>query len=129
MDPLSLATVTRSVLLPDGTTFELEHPRSLAEGVIDRTVIPAVLAAVRGVHSAVAAAQYAVVTTYRDNQLRIAYHGARSRVIREDIIPVLAASDAQQWGRNQVRGRMYDSDIEAAALAEMQARLDRRWTY
>jgi hypothetical protein len=128
MDPLgTLATVSRSVNLPDGTTFRLEHPKSLAEEIVESTLIPAVIACVRTVHSVAAAAQYAVVTTHRENQLRITYHGARTRVLREDIIPVIAAGDAHQWGRDQVRGRMYDSDLEAGALTAMQARLDYRW--
>jgi hypothetical protein len=130
MDPLgSLATVTRSVDLPNGKVLQLEHPRSLADEIVERTLIPAVLSCVRSVHSVAAAVQYAVVTTYRENQLRIIYHGARARVLRDDIIPVMAAVDAHQWGRDRVRDRMFDSDLEAAALAEMQARLDRRWTY
>lgn len=130
MDPLAaLATVTRSVDLPNGRSLQLEHPRSLTDEIVERTLIPAVLTCVRSVHSIAAAVQYAVVTTYRENQLRIIYHGARARVLRDDIIPVMAAVDAHQGGRDWVRGRMFDSDLETAALAEMQARLDRRWTY
>jgi hypothetical protein len=130
MDALgALATVTRTVDMPNGRTLQLEHPRSLADGIVERTLIPAVLTCVRSVHSVAAAVQYAVVTTHRENELRIIYHGARARVLRDDIIPVMAAAEAHQWGRDRVRGRMFDSDLETAALAEMQARLDRRWTY
>lgn len=130
MDPLgALATVTRSVDLPNGRVLELDHPRYLADEIVQRTLVPAVLSCVRSFHSVAAAVQYAVVTTHRENQLRIMYHGARARILRDDIIPVLAAAETHQWGRDWVRGRMFDSDLEAGALAEMQARLDRRWTY
>jgi hypothetical protein len=130
MDPLgSLAMLTRPVDLPNGRVLQLEHPRYLADEIVERTVVPAVLGCVRSFHSVAAAVQYAVVTTHRENQLRIFYHGTRARILRDDIIPVMAIIDSHQRGRDWIRERMFDSDLEAGGLSEMQARLDRRWTY
>jgi len=82
---------------------------------------------VRILASIQAAVRRAVVTTYLENKIQISYLGAQAEVLRRDIIPVIAAVEAHQTGRNYVRSRGLDRDLEVAALAEMRARLERRF--
>jgi len=130
MDPVVggvVATVSRALDVPGGHTLQLQYPRSLPEEVVQQTVIPAVEGGVRILASIQAAVRRAVVTTYLENKIQISYLGAQAEVLRRDIIPVIAAVEAHQTGRNYVRSRGLDRDLEVAALAEMRARLERRF--
>lgn len=130
MDPVVggvVATVSRTLDVPGGHTLQLQYPRSLPEQVVQQTVIPAVEGGVRSLASIPAAIRRAVVTTYLENKIQISYLGEQAKVLRQDIIPVIAAVEAQQAGRDYVGSRGFDRDLEVAALAEMQARLERRF--
>ena len=72
--------MSRTLDVPGGRTVQLQYPRSMPEEFVQRTLIPAVEGGVRTLASTTAAVHRAVVTTYLENKLRIAYLAWDARV-------------------------------------------------
>jgi hypothetical protein len=132
VDPVvgaAVATVSRTLDVPGGRAVQLQYPRSMPEEFVQRTLIPAVEGGVRTLASMTAAVHRAVVTTYLENKLRIAYLAWDARVLHQDVIPILATVHAHQLGRDQLGTMWLDADLEEAARVALDAKRRRRLGY
>lgn len=128
MDPASgaIAVISGAVRSSDGNSVQLEYPRSLAEEVVRNTFIPAVEGFVRSLAHTTLAVHRAVVTAYSENELQIAYLRYDAKVIRHDVIPVVATLHAHQWGRDRLDSMDLDADLWASGRAALDEKRRRR---
>lgn len=126
---LPVGYVARQVSVPGGRTLRVEYPVSLTEQFLDEHVIPKVVASVRAFASAAGAIQYALVTSVVESQLQISYLTRQARVLHQDVIPVIAAVEAQETGRDWLDRLDLAPDLRDKARRELDARLDRRFGY
>ncbi|WP_432097148.1 hypothetical protein [Streptomyces sp. bgisy100] len=97
-------------------------PGSLPRGA----VVAAIAAGAGGVARGVAAVRHAVVRVVGESNVQIQYLDEHHRVLREDIVPVMAMIDAHQNGRDAARAAGLDPDLLEEALADMDKRRRRR---
>ena len=98
----------------------------MTEQFVQGTVIPAVEGGARSLASIHMAIHRAVVTAYMENSLRITYLSCEAKVLRQDIIPVLAAVRVQQKARDQLDNMGLDADLYDAAMAALEDKRIRR---
>jgi hypothetical protein len=124
---LPVGYVARQVTVPGGRSLRVEYPVSMSEQVIDEHVVPKVVASIRAIASVANAVQYALVTSLTESQLQISYITRQARVLHQDVIPVVAAAEAHEMGRDWLDRLDLEPDLRDRARREMDARLDRRW--
>lgn len=129
MEPVGAAAmVSKAVILRDGSTIELQYPRSLPEEVIRQTLIPAVEGTARSLALTLSAVRRAVVTACLDDQIQIRYLTAKAKEYYE-VIPILAAAEVYNDARRHVGAMGLDADIEDAAQAALDEKRRRRLGY
>jgi hypothetical protein len=101
-------------------------PRMLPAALTHGALISAVAAAAETTARAAAAARYAVVKVRRENEIAIQFLDEERRVLREDIIPVMAIVAAHDKGRRAVRSYGLDADLLEDALADMERKRQQR---
>lgn len=94
-------------------------PRVLPAALTHGALISAVAAAAEATARAAAAARYAVVKVRRENEIAIQLLDEERRVLREDVVPVMAIVAAHQAGRQALRGAGLDADLLEDALADL----------
>jgi hypothetical protein len=122
----AIATVSRPLDVHGGQTLQLEYPRTMTDEVVQKTVIPAVEGVVRNVVSISTAIRRAVVTAYTENNLRITYMSNEAKVLRQDVIPILATVRVHQKARDQLDNMSLDADLYDAARAALDDKRRRR---
>lgn len=118
--------VSQALRTSDGQSLQLEYPRSLSEEFVSKTLIPAIEGSVRTLAATTVAVHRAVVTSYLEGKLRIAYLSYEARVIHQDVIPVIATVRAHQRGRDQLASIGLDADLHESAQAALDEKRRRR---
>jgi hypothetical protein len=127
VDPMSaLATMSQTMYTDDGHALQLQYPRSMAEAFVRDKLVPAVEANIRTLAWGVSAINRALVTTYYENKLQVAYYAWDARILHQEVLPVLAAAHAFQIGRDRLNGMMLDRDLRDAARGTLDRRARQR---
>ncbi|ACU71141.1 hypothetical protein Caci_2222 [Catenulispora acidiphila DSM 44928] len=101
-------------------------PNVLPGSLTRMAVVKAIATAAENTAYALASARYAVVKVVTETSLQIEFLNERRRVIREDIIPVLAISQSHNDARRAVYNMSLDDDIRQDALADLDRARQRR---
>jgi hypothetical protein len=101
-------------------------PRVLPAALPHNALIAAVAAVAETTARAFSAARYAVVKIRGENDIAIQLLDQERRVLREDIVPIMAMVAAHQKGRDSLNGSGLDADLLAGALADIDRKLQQR---
>ena len=101
-------------------------PSVLPGSLTKMAVVKAVAAAAESAASAISAARYAIVKVLTESSIQIEFLNERRRVIREDIIPVLATYSAHNDARRVLARMGLESDLHDDALNDLSNALQRR---
>jgi hypothetical protein len=88
--------------------------------------VPVITASVRTLAAAAREITTVVVEAVYEQGAQIAMISERSRVVRRDIVPVLAVADSHKWARGVVDRTGYDSDIRRDVLNDLDEVRQRR---
>lgn len=102
-----------------GVELSLYYPDSIPTSIIQAVAVPAVLKTVASIARQGIIATSVVIEAVEMTRLKIAYYREYSRVIREDVIPITAMTDAHQQGRRMVLQMRLDEDLEQEALEDL----------
>lgn len=103
-----------------GVELSLYYPDSIPTSIIQAVAVPAVLKTVAAIAREGIIATSVVVEAVEMTRLKIAYYREYSRVIREDVIPIAAMTDAHQQGRRMIGQMRLPDDLEKDALEDLE---------
>jgi hypothetical protein len=97
-------------------------PATLTHGAL----VAAVARAAEATARAAVAAHFAVVRVRRQNEISIQLLDEERRVLKEDVVPVMAIVAAFQSGRQALRGAGLDADLLEDGLADLEWKRQQR---
>jgi hypothetical protein len=116
-----MSTSTK-LTLPSGVEIQLSHPEDLSTTALNLMIPQIIKTATEVIAKSGGNIVSAVVEAYETTTAKIVFYQEQGRVLREEIIPVMAKAKAYQSGRNALNSMELDDDI----LKEAQDELDKR---
>ncbi|MEW1723036.1 hypothetical protein [Streptomyces sp. NPDC093109] len=101
-------------------------PQVLPAALPHGALVAAIAELARTTLRVASAARYAVVQIRNESDVAIQLLDEKRRVMREDVIPVLAIAAAHQAGRQVLMSGGLDADLRADALADLDRKRQRR---
>lgn len=112
----------------DGRDVLVQVPGHLAGQIAVKALVPAITTTIRTLAAVAREVTVVAVESVHEQRVQIALMNQRARVITRDIVPILAAATAYQWGRNALERAGLDDDISADAALDMEIARQRRRT-
>ncbi|MFC9694336.1 hypothetical protein ACFTSF_37680 [Kribbella sp. NPDC056951] len=106
----------------------VQVPGHLAGQIAVKALVPAITTTIRTLAAVAREVTVVAVESVHEQRVQIALMNQRARVITRDIVPILAAATAYQWGRNALERAGLDDDIAADAALDMEIARQRRRT-
>jgi hypothetical protein len=114
--------VNTNIAVMPGVEIKLSNPENIPSAVISALIPQVVKTAAEIITKSGSNIISATVEAYETTTAKIVFYQEQGRVLREEVIPVLAKAKAYQNGRDALRGMNLDADI----LQEFQDELDKR---
>ena len=108
--------------LPSGKEIVLSHPEDLAASAVSALIPQVAKTATEVIARSGANIITAVVEVYEETYAKIVFYQEHGRVLREEVIPVLAKAQAYQDGRQVLKNSGLDDDIRREAEEELNRR-------
>jgi hypothetical protein len=104
----------------------LQYPDSIPASVVSKAIIPAATRIITELARSSISVTGAVVEILEETKVKIKFYQEYGRILREDIIPIVAMNKAHHDGRRMVWGMGLDSDLEQDALDDLEAKRQKR---
>lgn len=109
-----------------GVEIQLTYPDNLSSAVVSALVPSIVRTAAEVITKSGANIVSVAVQTYEETYAKIVFYQEHGRVLREEVIPIVAKAKAFQDGRNMLNKIGLDDDILSEAQDELNKRRQKR---
>lgn len=115
-----------SITVAPGIDIQLSHPEDIPAKALSAIIPYVVRTAAEILAKSGGNIIAAAVVAYEETTAKIVFYQEHGRVLREEIIPVVAKAKAYQTGRDTLNKMKLDDDILSEAQEELNKRRRRR---
>lgn len=105
----------------DGRDVAVSVAGHLSGQVAVGAIVPLLTATVRTLAGAATQVRRILIEAVREHQVEIALMDQRARILRRDVVPIMALAGAHQLARNVLDRSGFDADIHADAAQDLEA--------
>jgi hypothetical protein len=111
---------------PNGSNVVVEYGNEIARNILKSKALPPTRQAIVDFANTGVTISRVLIEVRDQISLSLQYINAQGRIIREDIIPVVAVASAHQGGREALRSMDIDEDIYNDAMNDLDEKRQKR---